>query len=734
MTRQSINYGTNPNDGTGDTLRDAMDKVNDNFIELYNRISQDININTDQIINSTPNGDITLDVNGTGTVQTTQGLLVNTDFENSNSIFYALDGSNLVTIDVQNKRLGVNKSTPTATVDVVGTLNVTGNVTASTNVTIGTSISDSLTINSKVFGNIIPGINGSIGTSSAPWTDLYTTNIEAVEMSVANVAATRVTATEFTGNLVGNLVTSNDITINNNALSLKINTDTLSVPRQINFPDKSGTVVTKNNGRMAGPYGAAPATLVGNSGDKQGDIAFDNAYLYYCTTAYDGVADIWKKIALSASGITDTLTSLTFEANALSYVDEAGNTTNIDLSSLLDDTNLPQIVTATLDSGTGIVTFIRDDSSAFTADFSALFDDTNSSRISLGVFDASTGELTLLRDDSSAVIVDLDGRYLTYGNQGVPLTSVGTSGDIEGDIAFDSDYMYYCTANYDGSTAVWKKSAISVSGLAYDDLSNKPSGLYNLESPYVGNVIAVDSGIYFEPDGTGSTYKGSIQGVDTGLLYSSTQQHRFQGVAYFLEGIDVANSASIDFGTGEASASITSAKVNNWDTAYSWGDHSSAGYITDYTVTESDVTAHQGALTITESQVSDLGSYLTSVPAQTYESLTGKPATGVVIVPPDTGFSTDVNSPTVLDNTTNSTYVITGNGATVDIYADLGSGAYVGQVITFGDSWQGGAGSRVKISGNIFDPSTLTASQRTLTGLGQTYNFVWDGTIWYYWT
>ena len=461
MTRQSINYGTNPNDGTGDTLRDAMDKVNDNFVELYNRISQDININTDQIINSTPNGDITLDVNGTGTVQTTQGLLVNTDFENSNSIFYALDGSNLVTIDVQNKRLGVNKSTPTATVDVVGTLNVTGNVTASTNVTIGTSISDSLTINSKVFGNIIPGINGSIGTSSAPWTDLYTTNIEAVEMSVANVAATRVTATEFTGNLVGNLVTSNDITINNNALSLKINTDTLSVPRQINFPDKSGTVVTKNNGRMAGPYGAAPATLVGNSGDKQGDIAFDNAYLYYCTTAYDGVADIWKKIALSASGITDTLTSLTFEANALSYVDEAGNTTDIDLSSLLDDTNLPQLVTATLDSGTGIVTFIRDDSSAFTADFSALFDDTNSSRISLGVFDTSTGELALSRDDSSAVIVDLDGRYLTYGNQGVPLTSVGTSGDIEGDIAFDSDYMYYCTANYDGSTTVWKRTSLS---------------------------------------------------------------------------------------------------------------------------------------------------------------------------------------------------------------------------------------------------------------------------------
>lgn len=36
-----------------------------------------------------------------------------------------------------------------------------------------------------------------------------------------------------------------------------------------------------------------------------------------------------------------------------------------------------------------------------------------------------------------------------------------------------------------------------------------------------------------------------------------------------------------------------------------------SGYITDYTVTQADVTTHQSALTITESQISDLGTYLT---------------------------------------------------------------------------------------------------------------------------
>ena len=40
MAQQTINYGTNPNDGTGDTLRDAFIKTDDNFTDLYdNKLS-----------------------------------------------------------------------------------------------------------------------------------------------------------------------------------------------------------------------------------------------------------------------------------------------------------------------------------------------------------------------------------------------------------------------------------------------------------------------------------------------------------------------------------------------------------------------------------------------------------------------------------------------------------------------------------------------------------------------
>ena len=42
MAKQTINIGTAPNDGTGDPLRTAFDKVNDNFTELYTDDAGDV--------------------------------------------------------------------------------------------------------------------------------------------------------------------------------------------------------------------------------------------------------------------------------------------------------------------------------------------------------------------------------------------------------------------------------------------------------------------------------------------------------------------------------------------------------------------------------------------------------------------------------------------------------------------------------------------------------------------
>ena len=39
-------------------------------------------------------------------------------------------------------------------------------------------------------------------------------------------------------------------------------------------------------------------------------------------------------------------------------------------------------------------------------------------------------------------------------------TSIGRDGDVTGAFAFDADYIYVCTADYDGSTNIWKRFAL----------------------------------------------------------------------------------------------------------------------------------------------------------------------------------------------------------------------------------------------------------------------------------
>lgn len=303
MARQNINYGTNPNDGTGDTLRVAMDKVNDNFIELYGESSTETNLTfgVNAISVDNINGNLALEVSGTGTVQITQGLLVNTDAESSNSIFYAADNTEQIKVDALNKRVGINKTTPTSTLDVVGTGAFTGNVSAAASVTVGSSGTDRLTVNSSIFGNLIPGTSYALGSSSNPWNQAHVTTANLTTINSTTITTASLTATTgITGNITGQLTTSSDIRILNGAFLSRVNTDPLTGNRAVDFPDRNGTIAVIHNGRMSGPTSAAPSSSVGAAGDVAGDIAFNNSYMYYCTANYDGSTVIWKRVALTS--------------------------------------------------------------------------------------------------------------------------------------------------------------------------------------------------------------------------------------------------------------------------------------------------------------------------------------------------------------------------------------------------------------------------------------------------
>ena len=75
MARLNVDTGTEGNSATGDTLRTAMTKINNNFIDVYGLVGDP---STGLLTNSTTNGDIKVQPNGTGIVEIDQLLINNT--------------------------------------------------------------------------------------------------------------------------------------------------------------------------------------------------------------------------------------------------------------------------------------------------------------------------------------------------------------------------------------------------------------------------------------------------------------------------------------------------------------------------------------------------------------------------------------------------------------------------------------------------------------------------------
>jgi len=150
------------------------------------------------------------------------------------------------------------------------------------------------------------------------------------------------------------------------------------------------------------------------------------------TATRQGLADLTVDLdGRYLTSFTETRTELSLASNILSYRDETGAVTELDLSLYLDDTNLARLTSGTLDSNTGIATFSRDDDSTFTVDFSALFDDVDNYVDSVA-FSTTNGVLTIGRTGSLAnLTVDLDGRYDLEGTAAAEAGAVNTRIDEE---------------------------------------------------------------------------------------------------------------------------------------------------------------------------------------------------------------------------------------------------------------------------------------------------------------
>ena len=65
-------------------------------------------------------------------------------------------------------------------------------------------------------------------------------------------------------------------------------------------------------------------------------------------------------------------------------------------------------------------------------------------------------------DANNYPVVSSDGAFRQVAmKQATPSSSTGAAGDVAGMIAWDTSYIYICTAAHDGSTAIWKRVALS---------------------------------------------------------------------------------------------------------------------------------------------------------------------------------------------------------------------------------------------------------------------------------
>ena len=165
MARLNIDTGTEGNVATGDTLRTAMTKINNNFIDVYGLVGDP---STGLLTNSTTNGDIKVQPNGTGIVEIDQLQITDaaiTPLITNSDLTLTANGTGAVV--VENLNFNDNTITSPSNSDISiqpgGTGNlVLGNITIEMNA-VGTQIvsNDSTEI---VFGEAV-SVNGVVSAN-----------------------------------------------------------------------------------------------------------------------------------------------------------------------------------------------------------------------------------------------------------------------------------------------------------------------------------------------------------------------------------------------------------------------------------------------------------------------------------------------------------------------------------------------------------------------------------------
>lgn len=373
MAKQTINVGTNQDDGTGDNLRDAFVKVNANFVELYNEVgdgttTSNIKLSGSTISTDNTNTNLILDPNGSGKIELSGDTLARGAVTSTGQLRGAalqvdtnanIDGNLTVDGTFSVGTLSSTSLSTTGNLTAQGNTILQGNLTVNGNTVIGDTTTDTLAVTARIISSLVPSVTTTynLGSSSLSWADAFVQDITARDITARKFSATSNTssiipfyyanqaafpsAATYHGAIAhshadGAMYFAHGgawVKLANDAAYLTSESDTLETVTNrgastVNTITVGGVVVDKiainnssittndsNEDLQLDPNGTGRVEIVadrilikqkytppssqGAAGDRQGDVAFDDNYVYFCKQNYDGATNIWTRAAMA---------------------------------------------------------------------------------------------------------------------------------------------------------------------------------------------------------------------------------------------------------------------------------------------------------------------------------------------------------------------------------------------------------------------------------------------------
>ena len=323
MAKQTVNLGSSANDGTGDPLRTAFTKINENFAELYgaSAFGQQVTISGNQITANESNADLVLSGSGTGGVVASAIRITGTSLVS--------DDSTQIQIN-ENLDVGGN-------ITASGNITATGNIFANGNINLGNAASDQTKVvgvfeadNIQIDGTTITTntTNGSlqiIGNGSGA-VDIETLQIQNSTISPVTTNGDLTLSPNGTGNVVVGALTLNGTAISAADSSL------IQLNEAVNV---SGALAANTSLSIAGDG----ATVTGIKDED--NMASDSAVKLATQQSIKAYADTKATLTGSTNNQVTTVTganavqgesNLTFDGSTLAVTGAATVSTTLNVS------------------------------------------------------------------------------------------------------------------------------------------------------------------------------------------------------------------------------------------------------------------------------------------------------------------------------------------------------------------------------------------------------------------